>query len=231
MTRTCPHCNADFVGDRRSTQCPDCRDTSAPWRVDEDALARAQSHLGTIVPVRIRRMKGKALRGRYHGIKLLPEPPRDPDVIATTDDDVLNSLMYHHITVALRLTPEAASRTIWHELTHAAQYERAPDAYVEGYAREKAAAKTIAARTGTHFSRVYQHISFETEAKANESLHYSLFPLTLTNKRCELPHQSGHPFVISARRGNLILGPKHDEYERRTSDDITEAQRRIRRCG
>ena len=228
MTKTCPHCNAKFDGDKRSTHCHDCRDTSAPWRVDEDALERARILLGMVVPARVRRMKGKALRGRYRGIKLAPEAPRDPNVIAATDDDALNALMYHNITVAVRLTPEAASRTIWHEMTHAAQYERDPDAYVEGYKRENAMAKAIAARTGTHLSRVYQHISFETEAKANESLHYTRFPLAVANKRCELPHQAGHPFVVAAHRGHLVLGPRHAEYERRIRDDITAAQRRMR---
>ena len=227
MIMTCPHCQAQFDGDRRSSFCPDCRDTAGPWRVDEAALDRARAHLGIDVPVRVRRMKGKALRGRYHGIKLLPEAPRDPAAIAATPDDVLNGLMYHHITIALRLTPEFASRALWHELTHAAQYERDPDGYVAGYTRQAQQAKAFARRTRTRYAQVYRGISYETEAKANEGLHADVGPLTLANRRCSLPRQH-HPIVVAAHDGRLVLGPHVEAYRERARADIARARQQMR---
>ncbi|MGI9116011.1 MAG: hypothetical protein ACR2JV_00030 [Gaiellales bacterium] len=228
MNMTCPHCHAAFTGDRRSTYCPDCRDTGAPWRVDEEALDRARAHLGIEVPVRVRRMKGKALRGRYHGIELTPDAPRDLEVIATMSDAEVNAMMFHKITAAVRLTPELASRALWHELTHAAQYERDPDRYLAEYHRESRTAKAIAKRTRTPYARVYKHISFETEAKANEGLHDDLFPLALENKRCELPH-ARHPLVVAARNGRVLLGPRFEEYRQRARADIAAARIRMRK--
>ena len=225
MTRTCRHCAAAFTGG--SAHCPDCRDTAAPWRVDEAALARACAHLGIDVEVRVRRMHGRGLRGRYHGIRLAPEAPLDPAVIATMTDDELAALMHHHITIAVRLTPEDASRVLWHELTHAAQYEHDSDAYIEGYARERAAIRAECAITGEPWGTAYRRISYEVEATANEGLHDDLHPLTLANRRCTLKRIPDHPFVVSATNGRLELGRLQAHGERRRREGIREARRRL----
>lgn len=227
MTRTCPHCRAAFAGDRRSRFCPDCRDTAAPWRVDDAALARACAHLGFTTPVRVRRMTGRALRGRYHGARLTPDAPRDMAIVERMTDAELNACMYHSITIAARLTPTMASRTLWHELTHAAQYERDPDRYVAEYRREQREARLASRRTGAPYAHTYRLISFETEATANELLHDELFALTLTNRRCTLAPVPDHPFVVAAEDGRLILSRRHADHERIGCERAIEARARL----
>ena len=226
MTRTCRHCAAAFTGG--GAHCPDCRDTAAPWRVDEAALARACAHLGIDVEVRVRRMHGRGLRGRYHGIRLAPEAPLDPAVFGRMTDDELGALMHHRITVATRLTPSVASRVLWHELTHAAQYERDSDAYIEGYAREQRAIRAHCARTGEPWGVAYRRISYEVEATANEGLHDDLHPLTLPNRRCTLKRIPDHPFVVAATHGRLELGRLAASADARQQAAIREARQRLR---
>jgi hypothetical protein len=227
MTRTtCRHCGAACAGG--AVHCPDCRDTAAPWRVDEAALARACAHLGIDVQVRVRRMHGRRLRGRYHGIRLAPDAPTDPAVIEAMTDDELAAQIHHRITVATRLTPSVASRVLWHELTHAAQYERDPDGYVEGYARERDLVRAHCARTGEPWGVAYKRISYETEATANEGLHDDLHPLTLPNRRCTLRRLPDHPFVVGTTSGRLELGRLAANADARQRTAIREARRRLR---
>lgn len=181
----CLSCGAALAARRK--YCDDCRDTAAPWRADPDAIEFARQHLGISVNVIVRRTATRKLLGRYHGIRLLSDAPRDPAVIDTLTDDQLNSYMHHYITVGARQTPESASRTLWHEMTHAAQYERDPDEYVAEYARQLAEAKRLAASGAVSYVKAYRMISFEIEAKANEDLHYTLRPLTVANKRASMP--------------------------------------------
>jgi hypothetical protein len=227
MTRTtCRHCGAAFAGG--AVHCPDCRDTAAPWRVDDAALARACDHLGIKVPVRVRRMPGRGLRGRYHGIRLAPDAPRDPAVFGLLSDAELTALMHHQITVATRLTPSVASRVLWHELTHAAQFEHDADGYIEGYARERAAMRAHCARTGEPWGTAYRRISYETEATANEGLHDDRHPLTLPNRRCTLRRIPDHPFVVAATSGRLELGRLAAGADDRQRADVRAARRRLR---
>jgi hypothetical protein len=87
----------------RHKYCDDCRDTAAPWRLDEEAVLRACKLLGITKPVEIRRTSGNNTAGKYRGV---------------------NARGVHVITVAARISPKMASQTIWHELTHAMQSER-----------------------------------------------------------------------------------------------------------
>lgn len=210
--RNCTSCGSPTTG--KMKYCDDCRDTSAPWRVHDANLLVACDHLKIQVPVVIRRSATRKLLGRYHGIQLREDAPRDMDVIATMTDDELNSFMYHKITASARMTPESASRTLWHELTHAAQYERDSDYYISEYAKELQDAKDIAASGLMTFEKAYRLISFEVEAKANEDLHYTLCPLTLVNKRANMPQlKRPHGRIDHVVNGVIHNGYHADEFE------------------
>jgi hypothetical protein len=222
--KNCSHCGTAITGTGYK-YCDDCRDTSAPWRPSIDNIALAAQHLGIAVPVEVRRSATRKLLGRYHGIRLHDDAPRDPDVIATMSDDYLNTLMHHHITVSARLTPEAASRVIWHEMTHAAQYERDPDYYVSQYAAELRDAKRLAALTGQPFDRFYRMISFEIEAKANEGNHYKLYPLSLANNRANMPAlKRPHSRIHRVVNGKIIDGTHADTFEKNALKNISTAK-------
>lgn len=209
---TCISCGSSIDGRRK--YCDDCRDTSAPWRVDTDNLARACDHLGVTVRVNIRRTATRRLLGRYHGIKVPDDAPRDPAVIDTMTEEQIDALMTHYITASARLTPEAASRTLWHELTHAAQYERDPNYYVEQYAKELREARRLA-DNGIPFNRAYRMISFEIEAKANEDLHYTMFSLTKANRRANMPAlKQPHDRISHVVNGQIIEGVNAEATER-----------------
>ena len=90
----------------RHKQCSDCRDTAAPWRLNEAAVLRACILLGVTNPVKIRRTSGNSSVGKYRGV---------------------NAQGVHVITIAARISPTMASMTIWHELTHARQSEMLGD--------------------------------------------------------------------------------------------------------
>lgn len=209
---TCISCGSAVEGRRK--YCDDCRDTSAPWRVDPDGLARACEHLNITVRVDIRRTATRKLLGRYHGVKIPDDAPRDHAVIDQMTDEELDALMSHYITVSARLTPEAASRTLWHELTHAAQYERDPNYYVEQYTKELQEAKRLA-NNGFPYNRAYRMISFEIEAKANEELHYTLCSLTKANRRANMPAlKQPHDRVSHVVNGQIIDGINAEATER-----------------
>ena len=226
MIKTCPNCSATFEAHGRTIHCEDCRDTGAPWRSDETNIPIAAKHLGINVPVVVRRSATRKLLGRYHGIKLTPDAVRDEALVKTMSDEALNASMYHFITVSARLTPEAASRVVWHEMTHVAQYERDPQSYVDGYAKELREAKRIAARTGIPFDRLYRMISFEVEAKANEDNHYAICPLTLTNRRANMPTlKKPHSRIARVVNGRVVGGSHAEEFETRAKKNIAAARR------
>lgn len=202
---TCVSCGSTI--DARKKYCDDCRDTSAPWRVNDQTLSDACAFLGITIPVVIRRSATRKLLGRYHGIKLRDNHPTTIDEIESLSDDDLNNFMYHYITVSARLTADQASRVLWHELTHAYQYESIPD-YRDQYEREMAQAKVAAARSGVPISKVYKMISFEQQAIANETNHDSMFGLTLQNLRANMPDlKSPHHRIQRVVDGNIVFGP------------------------
>ena len=179
------------IDSRRKKYCDDCRDTSAPWRVDAVAVSRALADLDMLLPVDIRRSSGRRIRGRYHGTVLLNDNDR---VVAC-----------HRITVSARMHPADASRTIWHELTHASQYERDPD-----YARKYALYP-------------YDNNPFETEAKANERYHDTMYPLALANRRANMRHIN-HPRVAAVVDGQIIDGVHADASRRFNLNRIRDAE-------
>lgn len=219
----CPSCGTAIAG--RVKYCDDCRDTAAPWRVNHDNIDIACDYLDIDVPVYIRRAATRELLGRYHGIKLRDNAPRDMEVVSQMTDDELNSFMYHKITISTRLTPEAASRALWHELTHAAQYQRDPDYYVEQYAKELKQARAIAASGVMPFTKAYRLISFEIEAKANEELHYTMCSLTLANKRANMPAlKRPHNRIDSVVNGAITPGDRAELFERLAKQSIETAK-------
>lgn len=78
----------------------------APWSIDHVAVDHAQQHMGLQRPVKINLVGGT--HGRYHGP---------------------NSDGYHEIDLVHWLSPESASKQLWHEMTHALQNERDPNAW------------------------------------------------------------------------------------------------------
>lgn len=128
----------------------------ARWRVDEAALERACATLGVRRPVTVLATSQRFTSGRYLGV-------RDGR---------------HRITLRARLTVVEASRTLWHELTHALQRERysCDFLYFCDYTRELARPRRLG-RAHT-VDPLYDLNPFEVEAEANVRLHESL-PLTV----------------------------------------------------
>jgi len=181
--RNCVSCGAAVAP--RFKYCDDCRDTAAVWRPDYDGISRATKRLKITVPVVIRRVTTNKLLGRYHGIKLRDDHPTDMDVIVQMSDDELRQYMYHFITVSARITPDRASRVLWHELTHASQMENV-DNYKTLYDTEYRIIKEHAAELNIPLAAAYKLISFEVEAIKNEDRHKKT-PLTLANRRAVKP--------------------------------------------
>jgi hypothetical protein len=79
----------------------------ATWRPRLKAFARAQAELGLTLPVKLKLTGHKRGRRGAHSLR------------------IDNGKLYHHITVKNWLDPVQAGRTLWHELAHAMQAERA----------------------------------------------------------------------------------------------------------
>ena len=129
-----------------------------PWEVDRAAVRRACNLLGITGQVYVKRSPGKTLRGRYHGKVLGSELHRllDPNV------------KYHYITIAAAASSAAASRTLWHELTHAAQSERDPQMQTK-YGRIARRTGAVGGTDSAHDA--YLAIPYEIEARKNSALH------------------------------------------------------------
>ncbi len=187
--------------------CEDCRLTAAPWRVDPVNLERAYEVLGLKVSARISFTTAKNVRGRYYGMELVKDIRSIPD--SEDEDEAMRSMMYHNIRIIHRLMPEDASRTIWHELTHALQYERDPEGYKENYKRECRKAIALTQSRFVSEFEAYLRIPQETEAKANEYYHDTHFPLTLANKRVTMQHKHEQAYVNGAENGHIWHGYKN----------------------
>lgn len=153
--------------------CEHCRPVQVqqgrrmPWEVDRAAVKRACDILGITDPVYVKRSPGKSTRGRYHGrymgakLHRLCDPAQD----------------YHYITIAANATAEDASRTLWHELTHAAQHARDPK-FMTKYGR--ISRKTGARGKSDSAHEAYKGIPYEIEARKNAGLHDSHGSLIVT---------------------------------------------------
>ena len=223
-----PKCS--FCGDAtdgRRKYCEDCRDTRAPWRVHNRNLELACELFNLSTAVVVKRTATRQLLGRYHGIKLPDDAPTDFEVVLQMSEEEvtrITSRMRHLITASARMTAVAASRTIWHELTHAMQYEKDPRYYTEQYAKELTVAKRLVAN-GIPYAQAYRMISFEIEAKANEDLHYTRFPLAVANKRVNMPVlKSPHMRISHVVDGHIVDGDKAEQIERNSLRAIQTAK-------
>jgi len=201
--KPCDHCGTAT----NKKYCENCRLTAAPWRVDPVNLERAYEVLGLEVSARIRFTKAQNIRGRYYGMELVKDIRSISE--SEDEDEAMLSMMYHNIRVIHRLMPEDASRVIWHELTHALQYERDPEGYRENYKRECRKAIALAQSHVVSEFEAYLRIPQETEAKANEHYHDSHFPLTLANKRVTIEHKHEQAYVNGAENGHIWHGYKN----------------------
>lgn len=102
-------------GDYRVTEL----EASGGWRVNRANLAEAIEFLGITLPVRI---KPTASRGGG-GLGAHRFKPRVGRFMRDPARDTASGGMFHQITANSRLNPDAAGRTLWHELCHAAQAE------------------------------------------------------------------------------------------------------------
>lgn len=121
--------------------------TPAKWDFDLRAIARACEHLGVEQPVVVG--CAEYANGRWAGM-------------------YSNERGTHKIRVRRSSSAHAASRTLWHELTHAAQHERG-DSLDTGIS---------ASRASRLSAQAYNELPGEAEAKYNERLHARMFPLT-----------------------------------------------------
>lgn len=137
------------------------------WEVDRIALKRACEVLGITSPVHVKRSPGRSLAGAYHGRKLGALVHRHCDPVQS----------YHCITVSAVLHPNDASRTLWHELTHAAQSERDP-AFHKKYDKAEALQRCKSKQSSAAHRR-YKALPWEVEARANSGLHDDVGPLTV----------------------------------------------------
>lgn len=177
----------------------------APWRISDENIATACEALGITMPVYVKRSKGHNLLGAYKGIKSnrLAVPAKgDPTrllhgVHASLPEDWEG----HVITVSARLTDEQASRTIWHELTHAAQAERDP-LFRKKYGREMKKAKCKSAVWGSAKAHArYEAIPYEVEARKNEGCHDTICALALPNKVAKMREWERHSRIVVVANG------------------------------
>jgi hypothetical protein len=117
------------------------------WRLDTRALERACTRLALALPIIVHVTNGRGGR-RRGGMHWSP---------ARTNAG-------HRIAVLRWSSPEYASRALWHELEHAAQYEAAPRTFDADYAAETRA-------------RGYRDNRFEIGARRAERRHDVWFAL------------------------------------------------------
>jgi hypothetical protein len=118
------------------------------WAIDQDALVHAMTRLAITRPIVVHVTNGRGGRSRG-GMHWSPRSETNGA---------------HRIAVLRGLSPAEASRALWHELEHAAQYEEAPDTFANDYRAETRA-----------FG--YTHNRFEVAARRAERRHYVWFSL------------------------------------------------------
>lgn len=122
--------------------------TGPRWKLAHRAVREAQEFLGLTLPVTIKATGHKGGRYGCHSLRIGS-----------------NGRPYHHITVKNWLDPAEAGRTLWHELTHAMQAERAALA-----AGASAPSDWLAAwRTAPERMGAYRSRPIEVEARSFEA--------------------------------------------------------------
>ncbi len=129
------------------------------FRLDRPAISRAGATLGLTLPVRVRT---SARKGGCEGNYRLRRDGRTPTGIPTT------VAPYHDIMVKSYLTPEAASRTLWHELAHAMQAKRSANATGQAIGHPVALAAAWEAHRAAR-GVAYQNKPYEVEARSFEN--------------------------------------------------------------
>lgn len=114
------------------------------YRIDQKALKDAIAILGLKLPVRV----------RQHAR------------VGNTNGNYRHGVTHHNIMIKSYLTPEQASKTLWHELTHAQQAERAGD--YAGWTLESQQQRR---------SYAYWNRPIEVEARANADKYAPLYPI------------------------------------------------------
>jgi hypothetical protein len=148
------------------------------WEADPRAIEAAMRVLGLKRPVHVKPTRMWQSAGLYGGF----------------------DKGYHVIYVAYNLRSDAASRVIWHELTHALQRERHPSwaSYEAEYAKQMAAVDVKwPADRKTPLPRRYMTAPMERECTASEKLH-NILPLTSAGqpKKVWVRHRHKRMLVI-----------------------------------
>lgn len=128
-----------------------------------------------------------------------------------------------------RMSAEYASMILWHELTHAAQFERDPYGFWYEYRLSMRATLQNGRANNYPLAVAIDGNVFEIVAVANQRFHTEHFPLARPNRRATLPEQNPpHPFIVSASDGSIVKGKKHDFLERSMRKRTTDAIARIK---
>lgn len=139
------------------------------WKLDETALQEIKDFFGLRLPVYVRRTAGRQTYGTYR-LKMGHELPRS----VAARIGVHGEKLYHHLTVSGRRSPEKASATVWHELTHAMQAERIIDMQAGKAARQQQSAWFSANREDNQHR--YDDRPWEIEARTYEQYAEEIAP-------------------------------------------------------
>lgn len=123
------------------------------WKVDRASLRDACEHLVIRYNVIVTSAKLPAgVKARYCGF------------------DYVRKNIGHDIRIDRCLSPEDASRCLWHEMTHASQFEDSPSTFYEEYEKYQQEYLRLM-KSGSAISDAYLSNPFEAQAKANERFH------------------------------------------------------------
>lgn len=104
-------------GDYRAAPRAVAQSGGTGWKLDRRALNAAAKSLGLKLPVHI---KTNSKYGGTNGTYRFKDAAKAPRGFA-----MANASAYHNIVIKSYLTPQQATETMWHELQHAVQAERA----------------------------------------------------------------------------------------------------------
>ena len=139
------------------------------WQLDQVALAQAIAQFGLQLPVTIKRTGHQGGRWGAHVFR-----PRSGRVYNHSAYDTACGGMTHAITIKTWLTAEQASQTIWHELCHAAQAERACQQAGAVTEREQTVAWADCCRNEARGYADSYDTPTEQEARDMEQMHETL---------------------------------------------------------